>query len=127
MKNYTALILVVLISVHAMPINNSILNSQTVNEVSPKATGVDLSVTDVDYSYPNLNDKNKYRIFSSNYPGEVNKPESLYVIDAVKDVEIESKVFLSNLGAVDAVNVEINILIIHIHHHRHPKITIIFL
>ncbi len=32
MKNYTALILVVLISVHAMPINNSMLTSQTVHE-----------------------------------------------------------------------------------------------
>ena len=80
MKNYTALILVVLISVHAMPINNSMLTSQTVHEVSPKATGVDLSVTDVDYSYPDLNDRNKYQMFSSNYPiANFNKPESLYV------------------------------------------------
>ena len=42
MKNYTALLLVVLISVHAMPIDNSTLTSQTAHEVSPKATGVDL-------------------------------------------------------------------------------------
>ena len=106
MKNYTALILVVLISVHAMPINNSMLTSQTVHEVSPKATGVDLSVTDVDYSYPDLNDRNKYQMFSSNYPiANFNKPESLYVVDAVKDVEIELTVFLSNIGTVDAGNV----------------------
>ena len=114
MKNYTALMLVVLISVHAMPINNSTLTNQTANEVSPKATGVDLSVTDVDFSYPNSNDRNKYQMFSSNYPiAGFNKPESLYVVDAVKGVEIESKVFLSNSGTVDATNVEINILIIH--------------
>lgn len=114
MKNYTALILVVLISVHAMPINHSILPSQTAHEVSPKATGVDLSVTDVDYSYPNTNDRSKYQMFSSNYPiANFNKPESLYVIDAVKDVEIELTVFLSNIGTVDAGNVEVNILVIH--------------
>ena len=114
MRNYTALILVVLISVHAMPINNSMLTSQTVHEVSPKATGVDLSVTDVDYSYPDLNDRNKYQMFSSNYPiANFNKPESLYVVDAVKDVEIELTVFLSNIGTVDAGNVEVNILVIH--------------
>ena len=114
MKNYTALLLVVLISVHAMPIDNSTLTNQTAHEVSPKATGVDLSVTDVDFSYPNSNDRNKYQMFSSNYPiAGFNKPESLYVVDAVKDVEIEAKVFLSNSGTVDATNVEINILIIH--------------
>ena len=111
MKNYTALLLVVLISVHAMPIDNSTLTNQTAHEVSPKATGLDLSVTDVDFSYPNSNDRNKYQMFSSNYPiAGFNKPESLYVVDAVKDVEIEAKVFLSNSGTVDATNVEINIL-----------------
>ena len=114
MKNCTALILVVLISVHAMPIDHSILTTQTAHEVGPKATGVDLSVTDVDYSYPNTNDRSKYQMFSSNYPiANFNKPESLYVIDAVKDVEIELTVFLSNIGTVDASNVEINILVIH--------------
>ena len=112
MKNYTALLLVVLISVHAMPFDNSTLTNQPAHEVGPKSTGVDLSVTDVDFSYPNSNDRNKYQMFSSNYPiVGFNKPESLYVVDAVKDVEIESKVFLSNIGTVDATNVEINILI----------------
>ena len=39
MKNYTALLLVILISVHAMPVNNSILTKQTAHEVNSKATG----------------------------------------------------------------------------------------
>jgi len=114
MKNYTALLLVVLISVHAMPMNNSILTKQTAHEVNSKATGVDLSVTDVDFTYPNANDRGKYQMFSSNYPiADFNKPETLYVVDAVKDVEIELKVFLSNIGTLDATSVEVNILIIH--------------
>ena len=114
MKNYTALLLVILISAHAMPVNNSILTKQTAHEVNSKATGVDLSVTEVDFSYPNANDRGKYQMFSSNYPiADFNKPETLYVVDAVKDVEIELTVLLSNIGTLDATSVEVNILIIH--------------
>ena len=114
MRNYTALLLVILISVHAMPVNNSILTKETAHEVNSKATGVDLSVTEVDFSYPNANDRGKYQMFSSNYPiADFNKPETLYVVDAVKDVEIELTVLLSNIGTSDATSVEVNILIIH--------------
>ena len=114
MKNYTALLLVMLISVHAMPVNNSILTKQTTHEVNSKATGVDLSVTEVDFSYPNANDRGKYQMFSSNYPiADFNKPETLYVVDAVKDVDIDLRVLLSNIGTSDATSVEVNILIIH--------------
>ena len=102
MKNYTALLLVILISVHAMPVNNSILTKQTAHEVNSKATGVDLAITDVDFTYPNANDRGKYQMFSSNYPiADFNKPETLYVVDAVKDVEIELTVLLSNTGTLD--------------------------
>ena len=114
MKNCTALMLVILISAHAIPINNITLPQQESYQVNSKATGVDLSVTDVDFSYPNINDEQKYQKFSSNYPiAGFNKPESLFVIDAVKDVEIELTMFLSNSGSSDALNVGINILVIH--------------
>lgn len=114
MKNSTALMLVILISAHAIPINNITLQEQESYQVNSKATGVDLSVTDVDFSYPNIIDEQKYQKFSSNYPiAGFNKPESLFVIDAVKDVEIELAIFLSNSGSSDALNVGINILVIH--------------
>ena len=114
MKNCTALMLVILILAHAIPINNSTLPQEGSYQVNSKATGVDLSVTDVDFSYPNINDEQKYQKFSSNYPiAGFNKPESLFVIDAVKDVEIELAMFLSNSGSSDALNVGINILVIH--------------
>lgn len=114
MKNYTALMLVILISAHAMPVHNITLPEQDSYQANTKATGVDLSVTDVDYSYPNSNDDQKYQKFSSNYPiAGFNKPESLFVVNAVRDVEIELTMFLSNSGTTDAANVALNILVVH--------------
>ncbi|MBT7987361.1 MAG: hypothetical protein HN689_03855 [Euryarchaeota archaeon] len=114
MKNYTALMLVILVSAHAIPINQITLLENDSYQVNSKATGVDLSVTDVDFSYPNNNDEQKYQKFSSNYPiAGFTKPEYLFAIDAVKDVEIELTFFLSNSGSNDAANVGVNVLVIH--------------
>ena len=62
MKNYTALMLVILVSAHAIPINQITLLENDSYQVNSKATGVDLSVTDVDFSYPNNNDEQKYQV-----------------------------------------------------------------
>jgi len=81
---------------------------------SGKATGIDISVSDISYSYPNFADQQKYQMFSSNYPlFNFNRPESLFVVDAVIDVEIEITVEIENLGTTNSAVVDLNFLILH--------------
>ena len=79
-----------------------------------KATGIDLSVSDISYGYPNFADQQKYQMFSSNYPiFSFNRPELLFVVDAVIDVEIEITVEIENLGTTNSAVVDLNFVILH--------------
>ena len=81
---------------------------------SSRATGIDLTVSDISYSYPDFADQQKYQMFSSNYPVfTFNRPELLFVVDAVKDVEIEMTVTVDNIGTSNSPLVDVNALILH--------------
>ena len=81
---------------------------------SSKATGVDLSISDISYGYPNFADQQKYQMFSSNYPiFSFNRPELLFVVDAVIDVEIEITVEIENLGTTNSASVDVNFIVLH--------------
>ena len=81
---------------------------------SSRATGIDLSVSDISYGYPNVADQQKYQMFSSNYPiFSFNRPELLFAVDAVIDVEIEITVEIENLGTTNSALVDISFIVLH--------------
>ena len=97
MRRYAVVLLVVIMSLQNIPqseLNHTIVEHSS---VASKSTGVDLSVTAISYSYPDSVDRQKYQMFSSNYPiPNFNKPESLFVTDAVIDVPITIQVTVQN-------------------------------
>ena len=89
-------------------------NESNISYTSAKATGVDLTVTDISYSYPDAVDRSKYQMFSSNTPPiNFNRPDSLFVTDAVIDTQIEIQIEISNIGDINSPNLDLNVLIIH--------------
>ena len=79
-----------------------------------RSSGVDLSVTDTSFAYTTSGDEGKYRMFSSNHPiPGFNRPESLYVIDAMVNVPIELSVTVTNGGAVSSVRSDVRVLVLH--------------
>ena len=81
---------------------------------SARATGVDITVSDVSFSYTTAGDEEQYRMFSSNYPVlGFNRPEMLYVVDAVVDVPIQLDILIENLGTVSSGTIDINIKVLH--------------
>jgi uncharacterized membrane protein len=82
--------------------------------VAVKGTGVDLTVTEVSFSYTVPGDEEQYRMFSSNYPVlGFNRPQSLYVTDAVVDVPIQLEALIENLGTASSGTVDVNIKVLH--------------
>ena len=79
-----------------------------------RSSGVDLSVTDTSFAYTTSGDEGKYRMFSSNHPiPGFNRPESLYVIDAMVDVPIELSVTVTNGGSFSSVRSDVRVLVLH--------------
>ena len=90
------------------------LQSHQDTAVSARATGVDITITDVSYSYTNESDESKYRMFSSNFPVPgFNKPEMLYVVDAVVNVPIFVEITVENIGSSQSGSVVVNLLQLH--------------
>ena len=114
MRIQLAVLIVLLLSATTVPFQ-SLPDDQSSKAYSMnRATGIDLSVSDISYSYPNFADQQKYQMFSSNYPiFSFNRPELLFVVDAVKDVEIEMSITVDNLGTVNSPLVDVNALILH--------------
>ena len=85
MRIQLAVLIVLLLSATTVPFQ-SLPDDQSSKAYSMnRATGIDLSVSDISYSYPNFADQQKYQMFSSNYPiFSFNRPELLFVVDAVK-------------------------------------------
>ena len=83
-------------------------------QASGRATGVDVTVTDVSFSYTTAGDEEQYRMFSSNYPVPgFNRPALLYVVDAVVDVPIQVDVMVENLGTASSGTIDVNIKVLH--------------
>ena len=114
MRRYAVVLLIVIMSLQNIPqseLNHTIVEHSS---VASKSTGVDLSVTAISYSYPDSVDRQKYQMFSSNYPiPNFNKPESLFVTDAVIDVPITIQVTVQNLGATNSPAVDLTVVTLH--------------
>ncbi|MDP6010460.1 MAG: hypothetical protein QF707_01575 [Candidatus Poseidoniaceae archaeon] len=76
--------------------------------------GVDVYVSDIDISYTNSADENKYRMFSSNYPiSGFNRPENLFVVDGVLNVDMTISITASNSGTSDSSTFNAEVVIFH--------------
>ncbi|DAC59892.1 MAG TPA: hypothetical protein D7I03_03225, partial [Candidatus Poseidoniales archaeon] len=114
MRIQVAILLVLLLSMQSMTNVTLQENESNISYTSAKATGVDLTVTDISYSYPDAVDRSKYQMFSSNTPPiNFNRPDSLFVTDAVIDTQIEIQIEISNIGDSNSPNLDLNVLIIH--------------
>ena len=83
-------------------------------ESSSKATGVDVTVSEVSFSYTTSSDEEQYRMFSSNYPLiGFNRPQTLYVVDAVVNVPILLEALVENKGTASSGTIDVNIQVLH--------------
>ncbi|MDA9156244.1 hypothetical protein N9N88_01695 [Candidatus Poseidoniaceae archaeon] len=90
------------------------LAGENAHGVAARGTGVDLTVTEVSFSYTTPGDEEQYRMFSSNYPVlGFNRPQSLYVTDAVVDVPIQLEALVENLGTASSGFIDVNIKVLH--------------
>ena len=81
--------MILLFMLQPIPEFNHDIDEQQISYSTLKATGVDLSVTEISYTYTNPTDQQKYQMFSSNHPIQnFNKPEQLFVIDAVVFIRV---------------------------------------
>ena len=79
-----------------------------------KATGVDVTVSNVSFSYTTAGDEERYRMFSSNHPiPAFNRPAELYVVDAVVDVPIYAEVTVDNIGTSASGNIDVELKVFH--------------
>ena len=83
-------------------------------DASGRATGVDVTVSDISFSYTTAGDEEQYRMFSSNYPVlGFNRPAELYIVDAVVDVPIQVDITVENLGTASSGTIDVNIKVLH--------------
>ena len=83
-------------------------------QASGRATGVDLTVSGISIFYPDSSNSTKYRMFSSNYPiAGFNRPQSLFAIDAVVNVESQIDIIIENLGTASSGVVTVSAKILH--------------
>ena len=96
------------------PVAESDLDAETILESSGRSTGVDLSVSDVSFSYASSSDQLKYQMFSSNHPIlNFDRPANLFVVDAVIDIPIIIDFTVQNIGSSNSGNFNVIILVIH--------------
>ena len=98
MKRILACLILLLFLGGNIPTEGAIEFSHTISsESSTKATGVDVTVSDISFSYTTSGDEEQYRMFSSNYPIiGFNRPQTLYVVDAIVDVPILLEALVEN-------------------------------
>ena len=114
MRIYASLLMVLLFMLQPIPEIHHDTYEHKLSYSALKATGVDLSVTEISYTYTNPTDQQKYQMFSSNHPIQnFNKPEQLFVIDAVIDVPINIEVTVENLGNSNSPTVDLTLIIGH--------------
>ena len=84
-----------------------------------RASGVDLSVEGIAFSYTSSADESKYRMFSSNHPiPGFNRPASLFVIDGVVNVPVNVDVTVANKGSVASSVTDVRLLVLHDEYQR---------
>ena len=115
MNRTPAILLVVLFLLSACaPMSHLDASQETSQTSSAKATGVDLTVTNVSFSYTTSADEGRYRMFSSNHPiPNFNRPAELYVVDAVIDVPIYSLITVDNLGTASSGTIDVVLKTLH--------------
>lgn len=81
---------------------------------SARASGVDLTVTSVGFSYTTSIDEGRYRMFSSNHPiPNFDRPAELYVVDAVIDIPIFVELTVENLGTNPSGTIDVTLKMLH--------------
>ena len=115
MKRIVLLFMLMLLLGSTVPHGGVIeLDSDVFYDVQGRATGVDLTVTDTSFSYTTGSDEEQFRMFSSNYPVlGFNRPQSLYVVDAVVDVPIQLEALIENQGTAQSGSIDVNIKVLH--------------
>ena len=90
------------------------LGPQNTENSASRSTNIDISVTDISFSYTSTVDSDKYKMFSSNYPIlNFNRPEQLFVIDAMVNVPIEIQVTVNNFGTSSSGVVSLSLAVFH--------------
>lgn len=115
MKYMPAFALVVLFVTASLAPMAEPLDMETVMTApSARASGVDLTITSVDFSYTTSIDEGRYRMFSSNHPiPNFNRPAELYVVDAVIDVPIFVELTVENLGTNPSGTIDVTLKMLH--------------
>ena len=115
MHKFVAFTFLFLLLGSSMPTwHEGVMQDTSQQSTSARATGVDITVTDISFSYTTAGDEEQYRMFSSNYPVPgFNRPEMLYVVDAVVDVPIQLDILIENLGTVSSGTIDVNIKVLH--------------
>lgn len=115
MKRQAAIVLVLLFLVASLsPLTELESTHDSMLAPSARATGVDLTVSDVSFSYTTSADEGRYRMFSSNHPiPSFNRPASLYVVDTVVDVPIYVEFTIENLGTNPSGTIDVQLKILH--------------
>ena len=119
----TLLVLLFVLSM-ATPMVNPLLDGNASSSTSARATGVDVTVTEVSFSYTTSSDEGKYRMFSSNHPIPLNRPAELYVVDAVVDVPIFGEVTVQNLGTNPSGTIDVMLKILHNEYQQFEMINV---
>ena len=115
MKSRPAIVLVLLFLFASLsPLAELEATPENMLAPNARATGVDLTVSDVSFSYTSSADEARYRMFSSNHPIPLfNRPASLYVVDAVIDVPIYVELTVENFGTNPSGTIDVQLKILH--------------
>jgi len=115
MNSQPAIVLVLLFLVASLsPLAELESTHDSMLAPNARATGVDLTVNDVSFSYTSSSDEARYRMFSSNHPIPLfNRPAELYVVDTVVDVPIYVELTIENLGTNPSGTIDVQLKILH--------------
>ena len=95
---------------HSPIISATIDNAQA---ISGRA-GIDVYVSEIDISYQNSVDENKYKMFSSNHPiSGFNRAANLFVVDGVSGVAMTVSITASNSGTSDSSSFPVEVVVLH--------------
>ena len=102
--------LAMLFASHSPIISATIDNAQA---ISGRA-GIDVYVSEIDISYQNSVDENKYKMFSSNHPiSGFNRAANLFVVDGVSGVAMTVSITASNSGTSDSSSFPVEVVVLH--------------
>ena len=126
MNRTPAILLVVLFLLASQAPMADLADTDThVSMTVAKATGVDVTVSNVSFSYTTASDEERYRMFSSNHPiPAFNRPAELYVVDAVIDVPIYAEVTVDNIGTSASGTIDVEVKVLHNEYQQFEMINV---